>query len=294
MWKAFAAGAAAAGIGCLLRSEYEKNHFVVEETVVSSTKIQREKRFVFLTDVHDKEFGPGNEKLLKAVAEAEPDGILIGGDLMVSKGNGDLSASFRLMEGLAKLGPVFYSLGNHEMRLGLERETYGGKYEELMKRAEELGITMLVDRTAPFSEDVWITGVDLHPSFYKKLFLERPVRMPEHYLEDKLGTCEKSRFQILLIHSPLYLKECAGWGADLSLCGHFHGGTVQIPGLGGLMTPQYQFFLPWCAGTFEEQGKKMIVGRGVGTHSINIRFNDKPQILVIRLTPEKGSGGRPA
>ena len=27
----------------------------------------------------------------------------------------------------------------------------------------------------------------------------------------------------------------------------------------------------------------MIVGRGLGTHSINIRLNDKPQVVVIRL-----------
>ena len=27
----------------------------------------------------------------------------------------------------------------------------------------------------------------------------------------------------------------------------------------------------------------MIVGRGLGTHSINIRLNDKPQVVVVRL-----------
>ena len=49
------------------------------------------------------------------------------------------------------------------------------------------------------------------------------------------------------------------------------------------MTPQFQFFLPWCAGTFEENGKTMIVSRGLGTHSINIRLNNKPQLVVVDL-----------
>ena len=86
MWAALGAGILAAGAGCLLRSEYEKSHFAAEELIIASPKIQREKCLVFLTDVHDKEFGPANEKLLKAIADSQPDGILIGGDLMVAKG----------------------------------------------------------------------------------------------------------------------------------------------------------------------------------------------------------------
>ena len=50
------------------------------------------------------------------------------------------------------------------------------------------------------------------------------------------------------------------------------------------MTPQFQFFLPWCAGTFEESGKYMIVSRGLGTHSINIRLNNKPQLVAVSYT----------
>ena len=69
----------------------------------------------------------------------------------------------------------------------------------------------------------------------------------------------------------------------MTLAGHFHGGTIRIPGLGGVMTPQYQFFLPWSAGNFERNGKRMIVSRGLGTHSINIRLNNRPQLVLIRL-----------
>lgn len=285
MWAAVAAGFLAAGAGCLIRSEYEKNHFVAEELRITSPKIYREKKLVFLTDVHDKEFGPSNERLLYAVRRLSPDAILIGGDLMVSKGRGRLDASFRLMKGLSDLAPVYYSLGNHEMRLREEREVYGSQFDRLLDKARQLGIHMLIDEKAALDEDTDVWGIDLPRVCYKKLFLEKPEKMPEGYLQQKLGRADGERFQILLMHSPLYFSEARQWGADLTLAGHFHGGTVRIPGLGGLMTPQYQFFLPWCAGTFLEEGRVMAVGRGLGTHSINIRFNDLPQLLSIRLAP---------
>ena len=38
MWKGLALGTAALGTGLLLRSEYEKNHFLVEELKIDSPK----------------------------------------------------------------------------------------------------------------------------------------------------------------------------------------------------------------------------------------------------------------
>ncbi len=285
--KGAAAVLAAAGAGCFLRSEYEKRHFVVEQVEISSPKLWRERTLVFITDVHDKEFGPGNKELLQAIRRIRPDGIVIGGDLMVSKGEGKLDASLRLLEGLADIGPVFYGPGNHELRLRKEREIYGDLFQILEKWTRKLGIPMLWDQRVPFGE-MDITGVDLPTSYYRKLFLERPKAMPPGYLEKKLGKPDQSRFQLLLLHSPMYFSQCREWGADVTLSGHFHGGTIRLPLLGGVMTPQYQFFVPWCAGSFEQDGKWMVVGRGLGTHSINIRLNDMPQLLVLRLKPDKG------
>ena len=110
--------------------------------------------------------------------------------------------------------------------------------------------------------------------------------LPENELERHCGRADQSRFQILLLHSPLFFNNCRHWGADLTLSGHFHGGTIRLPLLGGIMTPQYQFFLPWCAGRFDKEGKTMIVSRGLGTHSVNIRLNDRPQLIHITLEPK--------
>ena len=63
-------------------------------------------------------------------------------------------------------------------------------------------------------------------------------------------SAEENRKKQIVKSAISTLKMCirdrtyADWGADLVLSGHFHGGTIRIPGLGGVMTPQLQFFSP--------------------------------------------------
>lgn len=279
---AVAAGAAAVVTGCAARSRYERDHFTIEETVISSSKIRTSKTMVFLSDLHDKEFGLDNGRLLSAVREMKPDAVLIGGDMMVAKkGKARLDVTRRLVKGLAGI-PVYYANGNHEQRLERETEHYGSLYRELRKILEENGVIYLSDSSRNFGADICISGLNIDTCYYRDMV---PKKMTRSYVNRHLGQPDSDRFQILMTHSPLFHHAYAEWGADLALAGHFHGGTIRIPLLGGVMTPQYQFFLPYCAGTFERDGRYMIVSRGLGTHSINIRLNNLPQVVVIRLNP---------
>lgn len=286
MWREAAGLIGAAGCACLARSEYEKRHFSVEAATIVSDKIARDRTFVFLSDLHNNEFGSGNQKLVEAIHGLKPDAVLCGGDMMVSKkGSRDIQVPLRLFGQLAARYPVFYGNGNHENRMTWRRDIYGNLYEEYRDALRKMGVSYLEDSTVPLGEDILITGVDLDGDFYRKALYQKPPDMEQGYLEKKLGAAGEygDGFRILLAHSPLYFDAYADWGADLTLSGHFHGGTIRIPGLGGVMTPQYQFFLPWCAGDFERNGKRMIVSRGLGTHSINIRLNNRPQLAVIYL-----------
>lgn len=280
-----AAAAAAAGGACLLRSEYERNTLAVDHYEICSPKILGGKKtFVFLTDLHDKEFGEKNERLIKAVREAKPDAVLCGGDMMVAKGKGDLTVSLGLLGRLAAEFPVFCGNGNHEVRMRRETETYGTLYRDYRRELAGAGVVYLADSAAAFGNDVAVYGLDLEEGHY----LPGNHRITGEYLNAKLGNAPKDRFSILLAHSPVFFEEYAEWGADLTLAGHFHGGTIRLPVLGGVMTPQYQFFYPRCAGMFSlSRGDggtgKMIVGRGLGTHTINIRLNNKPQVVVVTI-----------
>ncbi len=285
-----AAGLAAALLAC---SEYERRHFVTEHVTISSPKIRdREKELVFLTDLHEHAFPesvrPGLEEMIRRIS---PDAVLAGGDMIFAKGRRcRVDRSLALLRSLAEDLPVFYADGNHEDRIDWSRDRDGRFRHPYLRALEEAGVLFLRDRGADLWEDLRITGVSLEEEYYSHRFT-LPV-LPEDYIRNRVGAADPSRFQILLMHSPLFFRQCASWGADLTLSGHFHGGTVRIPGLGGLMTPQYQFFVPWCAGSFSRDGRMMIVGRGLGTHSVNLRLNNRPQLLWITLAPEKGRGER--
>ena len=279
MRKIWLGAACLAAAGGLLRSEYEKRHFVTEEFQILSEKIRRERTFVFLSDLHNQEFGPGNRKLLKAVEAAGPDFVLIGGDMMVTKDTCETGPALHLTRELAARYPVYYGNGNHETRMRDKPEVYGDHYGRYMEAVRKAGVVCLSDSTA-VDGDLAITGIDLPKKYYKKF---RPARLTDQAVEKLAGPADRERFQILLAHSPLFFDAYSRWGADLTLAGHFHGGTIRLPILGGVMTPQYQFFLPCCGGEFERDGRKMIVSRGLGTHSIPIWFNNKPQLVVVHL-----------
>lgn len=66
----------------------ELHCFQVTEYVVESdklTQVGRELCVLFLSDLHNHVYGKENEKLRKAIVEAHPDLILIGGDMLVGK-----------------------------------------------------------------------------------------------------------------------------------------------------------------------------------------------------------------
>ena len=274
------------GAGCLARSRYERDCLVREEYWIDSEKIHGQgKTIVFLTDLHNKEFGEENSRMLETVRKVKPDAVLFGGDGMVAKrGNSDVRIPLALLTELAKEFPVYCGNGNHESRMLWKSEIYGEAYENYRTALENAGIRYLSNEAADLDSDIRIYGLDLPKSAY----LPRSGEIPEGLLKETMGEPDPEKFCLLLAHSPLFFEEYAAWGADLTLSGHFHGGTIRLPLVGGVMTPQYQFFYPRCAGYFELPGKgreksRMIVGRGLGTHSINIRLNDKPQVVVVRL-----------
>ena len=71
------------------------------------------------------------------------------------------------------------------------------------------------------------------------------------------------------------------------LSGHLHGGIIRLPGIGGLITPQAIPF-PKYSGEMTTEGEQtIIVSRGLGTHTINLRFLNEAEMIVIHLRGEK-------
>ena len=85
MWKEAAAWMAGLGCACLALSEYEKKHFSVEAVTMGSDKLDQDRTLVFLSDLHNNEFGQDNCQLVEAVRGIKPDAVLCGGDMMEFK-----------------------------------------------------------------------------------------------------------------------------------------------------------------------------------------------------------------
>lgn len=286
----FMLGAAALAGAALASSEYEKRHFVVDRCSIRSGKIRKPLTMVFLSDLHENYYPPKKpgekDQLSRAVEILNPDVILIGGDMIVrhSHGTARYRRTLDLLQNLADICPVIYANGNHEDRLdqsvGPDRE-----YRHPFFRAMSgLGVLFLRDRSIDIGSDIRLTSCTIPEELYRCKF-RIPV-MADDYLENRVGAADPEKYQILMLHSPQFFRNAAEWGADLTLSGHFHGGTIRIPGVGGLMTPQYQFFRPECAGRFEKDGHTMIVSRGLGTHSVNLRLNNWPELLWLQFEPE--------
>ena len=112
-----------AAVLLILAEIYRETHrFVVTEYEIRTPKLPPEmedKRIVFLSDLHNREYGEENGKLLEKIREQKPDLILCGGDMLVANRNthGGRESSWgkasECMKKLTEFAPVYCALGNH-------------------------------------------------------------------------------------------------------------------------------------------------------------------------------------
>ena len=63
-------------------------------------------------------------------------------------------------------------------------------------------------------------------------------------------------------------------------------GLIRIPGVGSLISPQFQWFPKYDAGAFDFEGKKVIVSRGLGTHTFHIRIFNRAELVFMVIKPQ--------
>ena len=276
-------------------SRWERNQLKTEYYRIYSGKIKKKCRFVFLSDLHEKEFGEGNALLLQRIQELKPDFILIGGDFPISYSSEDTDIrdeaekGISLLDSLKRKYKVYYSFGNHEEKLLSKKEEKG--QVSAFKKALE-GVVLVDGRGIFLSEGLFLAGFPLDISYYQPLLFKEKKPLEDAVKEKwrKAFSGEKradsSAFRIVLLHSPFYKEEALSLGEDILLCGHFHGGAIGIPFF-ALMTPQYRFFVREPRGLFRKGQQYYFISRGLGTHTINLRLNNFPELSCFDLCPEE-------
>ncbi len=268
------------GIAILWIMIYDSNHFVVVRHEIRDRRIRGRCRVVFLSDLHNKQYGKDNVQLLAAIEELKPDAVLIGGDMINGKSGEKLEGTVDLLRSLKEKYPIYYANGNHEHRIKLYPETYGDAAERYGEALSELGIEPMVNCHVQLpGTNLAIYGSEIDKYYYKRFTV--PEMEPD-YLTGLLGCPRREAYTILLAHDPDYFPQYARWGADLVLSGHVHGGIIRVPVLNkGLLSPNVRFFPKYDGGVFREGKSTMILSRGLGMHTIPFRLFNPGELIVI-------------
>ena len=257
----------------------------VTKYTISNEKIPEEFngfKIVQLSDFHSQGYRNTTEDIINKVKDINPDIIVMTGD-MVSWDMEDIDEVKVLIKSLVELYPIYYIDGNHEHLAEILRP---GKYVAFIEFMKELGVTTIKNDYIEIykgDKSINLYGINLPLDGATGLYVKK-FQLEKNYVEKTLPEVDKDKFNILLAHTPTFIKQYSQWGADLVLCGHMHGGIVRIPFTNiGLLSPERTIFPKYAAGKFKVNGSIMIVNRGIGGSSFDLRLFNNPEITVITL-----------
>lgn len=259
--------------GCIIINS--ENGLSVHNYNVKTEKLNTTAKFVLISDLHNKEFGKDNQKLVEVIKVEKPDFIAVCGD-MVSEGNKTREPIIKLLSKLCEIAPVYYALGNHE------RSYYD--YDGLVKDIESIGAVLLDNEMVSFDlgeEKITIGGITDFP--YYEFDAPDYDNEQRHFLDSFIQQ-EKENYSILLAHQPeLYFWGLDRKNIDLMVSGHTHGGLIRLPFMGGLCAPNQGWFPEYDMGYFSSGTTNMIVTSGLGNDVVIPRFNNPPEVCVINI-----------
>ena len=234
-----------------------------------SRKVSKKVRIVQISDLHSCSYGKDMKNLINAVDAAEPDIIVLTGDIFDNRT--DNKNSDTLLKAIAKKYPCYYVSGNHEY--------WGNMWDTFSRRAESFGVTVLQ------GENVDIDGITICGASAKS------------DIGDSVKVCadnaDTDSFNVLLAHFPENIDFYRSFGKfDLVLSGHAHGGQWRLPPfINGLYAPGQGLFPKYAGGRYDFDDTTFIVSRGLSRTMEHFpRIFNNPELVVIDILPEGEDG----
>ncbi|MCR5626955.1 MAG: metallophosphoesterase [Lachnospiraceae bacterium] len=257
--------------------------FDVTTYAFSDKRIKKDITAAVISDLHECFHGKNNSILMLAIKKADPDIIIIAGDLIDGVKGGDCTGIMHFLKSLARRYPVYYAYGNHEKRT--EEYKYLAAQRARFKRGlKEAGVKPLKNRSVDLEgTGIRITGLDLPLKYYPKV-VSNPL--PTCLLYKYLGDPDRNKYNVLIAHNPEHFKSYCSWHADIILSGHVHGGIVGLGKQRGLISTKFTLFPEYVKGLYRSGRTNMIVSRGLGNHSINFRLNNRTELVILKLCRE--------
>lgn len=235
----------------------------VTEYTIESEKLDCDATLAVLSDLHNSFYGEGQAQLAAVIHEAEPDAVLLLGDMADELE--EMDGVHTLLQALDGAYPVYYVSGNHECA--------SGELDEIKAELRSLGVHVLEGESEILPCGVRIAGTD------------DPACLTRAQWQAQLNNCRSGDdvFTVLLAHRPDRIDSYAE-GFDLILSGHAHGGQVRIPILleNGLWAPNQGWLPKYTRGMHASGEGWMIVSRGLCKNALPRVFN-RPELVMIQL-----------
>ena len=255
----------------------ENNSPILTKYTVKSQRLPesfRGYKIAQISDLHNAEIGTENQKVLKLLKDADPDIIVLTGDLIDSRKT-KIDVAVNFAKKANQIAPCYYASGNHESRLT--------NFDVFTSKLEAVGVTVLKNqklRLEDSGEYITLIGVE-DPAFYN----EYPSDSDGDYMRKTLQSLisDDDVFRVVLSHRPELINVYAECGLDLVFSGHAHGGQFILPLIGGLYAPGQGFFPKLTQGVIAKDSTKLVISRGVGNSAFPLRINNRPEVVLVEL-----------
>lgn len=228
-------------------------------------------KIMLLTDLHNRDI---TEKLVKIVNEENPNIIVMSGDMINEKVDG-FDNFFNLCEEL-KDKTIYYVFGNHEENMSDEKQN-----EFIEKIKEKTNVILLNNDKVELDDSFTIYGFSHQVKYYLASTKEK---IDLNYIEERIGKIDINKFNLLISHDPLLYNLYSEYGFDMVLSGHLHGGIINIPFVGGLLSPDFTFFPKYYKGVNKIGNTNLVISRGLGYgYMIPIRVFNRGEVVIINL-----------
>ena len=222
-------------------------------------------KIVQLSDLHmNRWYRPKRVcELVRKVNALRPDLVVLTGDF-VSRNKADCAPAGKALGGLKTKYGVYAVLGNHD---------YWTDADAVTEALRSSGIDVLFDekrRITIGKQSIWLVGTD-----------DEWEGEPD-YAKAFEGISAKD-ICIAIAHNPDAVLSMKGRPVSLLLAGHTHGGIINLPGSGPLLSIS-RLGRRCASGMFTANGVRTYVSRGLGTGAIaHIRFRCPPEVPIFIL-----------
>ncbi|MFV0496809.1 MAG: metallophosphoesterase [Candidatus Fimivivens sp.] len=275
-------GAASLCAAGAIYSYYQNNTLQVTHHTLS-IGLPKPIKLICLSDLHGKQFGEKNIKLIMQIRALAPDLIVFPGDT-VSADRHNLVPTIKTLKILNRMAPCFLIPGNHEHR--------SGRWPAIADRFRSVGITVLENTQFDGyfnGSPVHILGLDEGLAVSRFDYIKAACKMLKYADNRKplRALSQQDGLRIVLSHFPEHyaligtLSYCR-FPFDLMLCGHAHGGQVRLGKKLALYAPGQGLFPRFCQG-LHGRNPALLVSRGLGNDSPFPRINNRPEIASVTI-----------